>query len=131
MLNNLRNRLPDIEDAGAVAVDHVVKAASTAAQAAKDATVQLEEWAQEGVDCAKKRPLMWGAASLGFGALMGGLYALWRKAKPSGQIAHRTMPARSRVKQTLRAAAKSTGAAKLVAKKRGKRPGRARSSADA
>jgi hypothetical protein len=131
MLNNLRNRLPEIAGAGEVAVDRVVKAANTAAQSAKDVTVQLEEWAQEGVDCAKKRPLMWGAASLGFGALMGGLYALWRKAKPNGHAAVKTAPLRSRGKQTLRAAAKSTGAAELVPKKRGKKPGRARSSADA
>jgi hypothetical protein len=101
LMLNLRNRLPDVEEAGGAVVDHVMKAANTAAQSAKGATVQLEEWAKDSV---KTRPMIWGAASLGFGALMGGLYALWRKnAKPNGRISHRTMPVRSRAKQALRA----------------------------
>jgi len=116
MLNNLRNRLPDIEKTRGLAVDRVLKTANNAAQSAKDVSVQLEEWAKDGFESAKKRPLMWGAASLGFGALLGGLWALWRQStKP--QL--RTAPLRSRAKAALRAATKTNGAA-------GKKAGKAR-----
>ena len=89
MLNNLRNPLPAIENAGEMAADRVKKAANSAAQAAKDATSQLEDWAKDGYGSAreavKTKPFMWGAASLGFGALMGGLYALWRRGAAEGR----------------------------------------------
>jgi hypothetical protein len=130
MLNNLRTKLPALEDVGNVAVDRVVKAANTAAQSAKDATGQVEEWTKDGLDSMKSRPLMWGAASLGFGALMGGLFALWRKTKPAGRVARRTVSARSRVKQSLRAAAGSAVDA-VKPKKQAKRTKHARPSVDA
>jgi hypothetical protein len=97
MLNNLRTRLPDIDDAREVAVERVMKAANSAAQAAKDASEHLEDWACEGLDSVKSRPLMWAAVSLGFGVLIGGLFALW-KARPNGQAARRALPARARSK---------------------------------
>ncbi len=78
MLNNLRNPIPGIENAS----EAVKKTAMSAAQAAKDATGQLEDWAKDSYgsarDAVKTKPFMLGAASLGFGALMGGLYALWQ-----------------------------------------------------
>ncbi|HEX3486035.1 MAG TPA: hypothetical protein VHT51_13305 [Micropepsaceae bacterium] len=108
MLNSWRNKLPDIEDAGGAAMDSVAKAAAVAAQSAKDASIQLEEWAKDGFDSVKARPMIWGAASLGFGALMGGLFAVLRKSKPNGRAASpRTVAARSRSKQALRASVDS------------------------
>ena len=113
MFKSLRNRLPDIEETGTAAADRVVKAASTAAQSAKDVTVQL---AQEGIDCAKKRPLMWGAASLGIGAVMGGLWALLRQSTP---VSGPTPPLRSRAKTAKRAPAKAPAKTNGAAPKKG------------
>lgn len=113
MLNNLRNRLPDIEETGGAVVNRVVSAASSAAQTARGASGQLEGWAKDGLDTMKTRPLMWGTVSLGLGALMGGLFALWRKPK---RIAAKTMPARAHAKRTLRAAARPTIAEAAKAK---------------
>jgi hypothetical protein len=103
MLNNLRIRLPDIEEAREVTVEHVVKAANGAAQTAKEASEHLEDWARDGLDFVKSRPLMWAVISLGFGALIGGLFALWRPAKPNGPRARRAVPARARSKPKKRA----------------------------
>src|SRR5215510_5947336 len=47
-------------------------------RAARDAATQVGDWAQDGYDSVRARPVMWSAASLGLGALAGGLYALWR-----------------------------------------------------
>ncbi|HXJ01975.1 MAG TPA: hypothetical protein VNH44_12190 [Micropepsaceae bacterium] len=126
MLNIWRNKMPDIENAGSEAANRVMKAANNAAQSAKDASGHLEEWAQEGLESMKTRPLMWGAASLGFGALMGGLYALFQKAKPKRRVAARSVPARAHAKQTLRASAEPAGT-----KKRAKKTRRTPSAADA
>ena len=123
MLNNLRNPLPAIENAGEMAADHVKKAANSAAQAAKDATSQLEDWAKDGYGSAreavKTKPFMWGAVSLGFGALMGGLYTLWRRGAAKDRPARKTLPARSRAKQSL--ATKMNGTNGSTAKPKPKR----------
>ena len=131
MLNNLRTRLPDIEEAREAALDRVAKTAGIAAQTAKNASGHLEEWAKDGLDSVKSRPLMWSAASLGFGALIGGLFAVWRKAKPSGRVSRRTVPARSRSKQILLEARKTNVAAKPARKKRAPKAPRPPSSMDA
>src|SRR5579871_2498226 len=80
-------------------------------KAAQSAATQLEGWAKDGYDSVKARPAMWSAASLGIGALAGGLYALWRNKdriniraiydidalwNRNGKTNGRTMAARSR-----------------------------------
>jgi hypothetical protein len=132
MLNNLRNRLPDIEEIAGPTLNRVVNAANSAAQTAKEASGQLEGWAKDGLGSMKTRPLMWGTASLGLGALMGGLFALWRKPKRVRAKAVptrprvKTMPARARVKQALRAAGKANGAETVESKPRKKRARKAK-----
>jgi hypothetical protein len=120
MLKRLRNPLPRIENAGEMAVDRVKKAANSAGQAAKDATSQLEDWAKDGYgaarDAVKTKPFMWGAASLGFGALLGGLYALWQRGAAKGK----KLPVRARAKKSLRAMAETKGTPS-VAKRKSKR----------
>jgi hypothetical protein len=122
MLKKLRNPLPIIENAGEMAVDRVKKAANSAGQAAKDATSQLEDWAKDGYgaarDAVKTKPFMWGAASLGFGALLCGLYALWQRGAAEGK----KLPG-ARTCQTILAETKGTPS---VAKRKSKRTGRAR-----
>jgi hypothetical protein len=103
MLNNLRSSLPDIEEAGAAAVDRLAKAADIAMQTAKSASELLGEWVKDSADSVKSRPLMWGLISLGFGALIGGLFARWRTAKPNEPVARRAVPARARSKPKKRA----------------------------
>jgi len=123
MLNNLRNPLPAIENAGEMAK----KMANSAAQAAKDAKGQLEDWAKDGYgaaqDIVKTKPFMWGAASLGLGALMGGLYTLWRRGAAEGKPGRKTLPARTRAKQSL--TAKVNGTNGSAAKPKPKRTRRA------
>ena len=118
MLNNLRNPLPGIENAGEMAK----KAANSAAQAAKDATAQLEDWAKDGYgsarDAVKTKPFMWGAVSLGFGALMGGIYTLWRRGSGESRPSRKTVPARARAKHL---ATKMNGANGSAAKPKPKR----------
>ena len=129
MLNNLRNPVPGIENAGEMAK----KAANSAAQAAKDATSQLEAWAKDGYgsarDAVKTKPYMWGAVSLGFGALMGGLYTLWRRGPSESPPGRKTLPARARAKQSL--TTKMNGANGSAAKPKPKRSRRASPSANA
>lgn len=126
-MNMMRNPLPDIENAGEVAVDRVKKAANSAAQAAKDATGQVQGWAKDGYGSAreavKTKPYMWGAVSLGFGALMGGLYTLWRRGAGEGRRTRKTLPARARAKQSL--TTKMNGANGSAAKPKPKRTRRA------
>jgi hypothetical protein len=122
MLNNLRNPIPGIENAG----EMVKKAAIDAAQVAKDATNQIEDWAKDGYDSAmdavKTKPVMLGAASLGFGALIGGLYALWQRGATKTPSRRKTLPVRARAKQSLRATTGMNGNAAPKAKaKRSKR----------
>jgi hypothetical protein len=122
MLDNLRNPLPGLESAGDMVVDRIKKAADSAAQAAKNTTSQLEDWAKDGYgsarDVVKTRPLMLGAASLGFGALMGGLYALWQRGAAKSRTARKTLPVRARAKQSLRAMTQTNGARKRKPKTR-------------
>jgi len=130
MLNNLRNPIPGIENAS----EAVKKTAMSAAQAAKDATGQLEDWAKDSYgsarDAVKTKPFVLGAASLGFGALMGGLYALWQRGAAKTRSPRKSLPMRARAKQSLRAMTdtKSNGSA---AKRKPKRSKRAASSTDA
>jgi hypothetical protein len=118
-------------------------------KAARDAAAQLEGWAKDGYDSVKARPAMWGAASLGIGALAGGLYALWRNKDKininlygadalwnwNGKANGRTMAARTRTKQARRAKLKMNGAADAETSrqpaKRTKRTRRARPAAHA
>jgi hypothetical protein len=142
MRAHFRKTLPDKND--------VTKAAQNAAQSARGAAAQLEEWAKGGYDSAKASPAaMWGAASLGIGAIAGGLYALWRNKdrinitsiygmdalwRRNGKMNGRTMAARSRTKAR-RAKLKMAGAAIEVSArqpaKRAKRARRARPAAHA
>jgi len=115
MFNHLRNRLPEAGQVGEVAADRMMKAADSTAKSAKEFAGHLEEWTKEGVGSVKTHPITWGAASLGIGALMGGIYALWRQtAKPDGQASHRTMAARARPKAARHSA---TSAPKKKARK--------------
>jgi hypothetical protein len=113
MLDNLRNPLPGLEKTGDLAMDRIKKAANGAAQVAKDATCQMEDWAKAGYgsarDAATTKPVMWGAVSLGFGAVMGGLYALWQRGAPKTRPARKTLPARARAKQSLRGMTQANG----------------------
>lgn len=142
MRAHFRKTLPDKND--------VMKAAQNAAQSARGAAAQLEEWAKGRYGSGKASPAaMWGAASLGIGALAGGLYALWRNKDKinitsiygmdafwprSGKMNARTMAARARTKAR-RAKLKMNGAAIEVSSrqpaKRAKRTRRARPSAQA
>ena len=96
-------------------------------KAANNAAAQLEVWAKDGYDSMKGSPAIWGAASLGIGALAGGLYALWRNkdrlseiydfevlwhrnGKANGRKSARTLAARSRTKSR-RTKMKMNGAA--------------------
>lgn len=107
MLNNLRNPLPGIEKKSDLAAERIKKAADSAAEVAKNATSQVEDWAKAGYgtarDAATTKPVLWGAVSLGFGALMGGLYALWERNAAKTPLARKTLPVRRRAKQSLRA----------------------------
>jgi hypothetical protein len=80
---NWRNTLSDVEDAGEFAKNQMLSAANSAAKSAKGVSSQIESWATDGYeairDAAKRGDAaFWGAISVGMGALMGGLYALWR-----------------------------------------------------
>lgn len=97
---NWRNTLSDVEDAGEYAMDQLLSAANSAARSARDVSGQIESWATDGYEAirgaAKKNdPAFWGAISVGMGALMGGLFALWRS---SGQKPRRR---RSRSPRTM------------------------------
>ena len=132
MFDNLRNPLAGLESTGDMVVDRIKKAADSAAQAAKNTTTQLEDWAKDGYgsarDVVKTKPLMLGAASLGFGALMGGLYALWQRGAAKSRTARKTLPVRARAKQSLRA---MTNGARPATKRKSKRARRALPSANA
>jgi hypothetical protein len=119
MLNKFRRGMRDIEDARGVALNRVMSAANAAAQSAKEASDELEAWTKDGLDSMKARPVMWGAAaSLGMGALVGGLFTLWRKPKRA-QV--KTMAARSRAKQALRTASKTSAGRAKTSSKRAKK----------
>ncbi len=98
MLYNLRNRLPDVDDAREIAVDRAMKAANSAAELAREVSDRLEDWAADGLDSVRSRPLMWTAASLGLGILVGGLFAVWQNAGRRNGQTRRTVAARSSAK---------------------------------
>ena len=114
-------------------------------KAARDAAAQVEEWAKDGYDSVRARPALWSAASLGIGALAGGLYALWRNKDKiesisfdtlwyrNGKANGRTLAARSRAKVARRAKLKMNGASAEASRmvKRAKRRRRARLAARA
>ena len=112
MFGNLRNKVPSIDEAAEVARDGVMRAASQTATSAREMSEQLEDWAKDGYEAVRARPLLWGAASLGVGALMGGLYALWqREAKRGSRPNGTTLAARARSKRTVRMESEPTGRA--------------------
>ena len=109
MFGNLRNKMPSFEEAADVAKDSVMRAANRTAMSAREMGGQIEEWAQDGYDAVRERPILWGAASLGVGALMGGLYALWqRETKRGTRTNGKIVAARSR-KRSVRAASTLNG----------------------
>jgi hypothetical protein len=112
MLNNLHKELPEVEEAGGAALNRAMSAA------------------KDGFESVRTRPFIWSTASLGLGALMGGLYALWSRPK---RAAAKTMPARARPKQTRRANAKTkpNGIGSNAPKKRARKASRPRSSESA
>ena len=107
MLNSWRIKASDLEGARDAASDHITKAAVIAAQAARETSGYLEEWAKDGLESVRERPLAWSAASLGVGMLIGGLVALWAGIESKGRSQPRTIPARARSKKLLRAPGKS------------------------
>lgn len=112
MFGNLRSKVPSIEEAAEGARDSVVRAANQTAASAREMSEELEDWAKDGYDAVRARPLLWSAASLGVGALVGGLYALWqREAKREPRPNGKTMAARARNKRTMRVEAESNGRA--------------------
>jgi hypothetical protein len=125
MLKVLHDRSPQIDDGATAIADGLAKTASTAIQSAKAASEQLDGWAHDGLDSIRTRPIMWGAASFGIGALMGGCIALWRRFK-SSRI-QRTVTARSRAQKLLRS---KTNSGTSVPKKRVKKIAHPRSSAN-
>ena len=92
-----RSTLPAVEDAGEYAMDQLVSAANSAAKSARDVSSQIESWATDGYKsirhAAKSEPAFWGVMTVGIGAMIGGLYALWRSSgkKPGRSRKARTM----------------------------------------
>ena len=126
MLNLLHDASPQIDDAATAIADRLAKTAAMAIQSAKAASEQLDGWAHDGLDSVRTRPILWGAASFGVGALMGGCIALWRRFRSNR--AEPTMAVRTRAQKSLRSKAHS-GA--TTAKKRGRKIANPRSAANA
>jgi len=107
-------------------------------RAARDAATQVGDWAQDGYDSVRARPVIWSAASLGLGAIAGGLYALWRNKDKiesisfdtlwyrNGKASGRTLAARSRARHARRAKLKMNGASEEPSRKPAKRAKRTR-----
>jgi hypothetical protein len=129
----LRNPFSGIEKFGGMATDRIKKAADGAAEAAKNTTGHMEAWAKAGYDSAhdamRTKPFVLGAASLGFGAIMGGLYSLWQRGAAKARPARKAMPVRARAQQSLRAKTPSNGTGS-AAKRKAKRTPRAPHSLD-
>jgi len=119
--------LHNLEKAGDMTMDRIKKAANNTVQAAKNTT----DWAKAGYgsarDAVTAKPLVLGAASLGFGALMGGLYALWQRGAAKARPARKTLPVRAPAKQSLRKMTNGTGSG---GKRKAKRTARAPRSMD-
>jgi hypothetical protein len=116
MFGNLRNKMPSIDEAAEVARDSVIWAANQTAASAREMgeqlSEQLEDWAKDGYEAVRERPILWGAASLGVGAVIGGLYALWqREAKRDIRPNGMAMAARSRSKRIMRMESETKGRA--------------------
>jgi hypothetical protein len=132
---NLRNTTPATEQAKDAAIERASKAADKAAKSAKEISGQLERWAKDGYGSAreamKSGQFKWGAASLGFGALVGGLFALWqRNAKAQRRPTRNTMAVRARAKQSMRAAPETNGGEVPAVRKTAKRTRRSRQAAN-
>ena len=82
---NWRSTLPDLEDAGDFARDQL----RSVSKSAKEVSSQLESWANDGYgavrDAARSDAAFWGAITVGMGACIGGMYALWTTATKSPQ----------------------------------------------
>jgi hypothetical protein len=85
-------------------------------------------------DTVTSKPFIWGAASLGFGALAGGLITMWRRGGMDGQInlnfARKIMPARTNSKKSMRATTAIDATASLAPKRKARKSKRSRSSAN-
>jgi hypothetical protein len=132
---NLRNTAPAVDGAREAAKERATKVVNSAAQSAKDISSQVEQWAKDGYGSAreamKTEPFKWGALSLGFGALVGGLFTLWRRnTKTEQRPARNTMAVRARSKQSLRGAADVDAPEVAPVRKKAKRTRRARQSAN-
>jgi len=119
--------LGNLEKTSDMAIDRMKKAANNTVQAAKNTS----DWAKAGYgsarDAVTAKPLVLGAASLGFGALMGGLYALWQRSAAKVRPARKTLPVRARAKQSLRTMTNGNGSG---GKRKAKRTARAPRSMD-
>jgi hypothetical protein len=132
---NLRNTVATVEEAREAAMEHASKVANSAAKSAKEISSQAEQWAKDGYGSAREAmktgPFKWGAVSLGFGAVMGGLFALWRRtAKTPRRPARNTMAVRARSKQSLRGAADANALEVPAVRKKAKRARKTRQSAN-
>ena len=106
---NWRKTLPAVEDAGEYAMDQLMSAANSAAKSARGVSNQIGDWASDGYESirsvAKKEPeAFWGAVTVGMGALIGGLFALWSSSgrKPRRPRVRRTMAVRSAIGRSAR-----------------------------
>jgi len=86
-------------------------------------------------DTVTSKPFVWSAASLGFGALAGGLITLWRRGAMNGHMnfsfARKIMPARAHSKKSMRTTTVMNGTGSLTPKRKAKKSKRPRSSANA
>ena len=125
---NWRKTLPAVEDAGEYAMDQLLSAANSAAKSAREVSNQIEDWASDGYEsirsAARKEPeAFWGAVTVGMGALIGGLFALWRSSgrKPQRRRTARTMAVRSAVTRSSRSMNAGTGKTQRKRARRGRR----------
>jgi len=114
--------LGNLEKTSDMAVDRMKKAANNTVKAAKNTS----DWAKAGYgsarDAVTAKPLVLGAASLGLGALMGGLYALWQRGAAKVRPARKTLPVRARAKQSLRTMNGTGSGGKRKAKRTARAP---------
>ena len=124
---NWRNTLPAVENAGEYAMDQLLNVVDSAGRSARDMSSQIESWASDGFetirDAAKSEPAFWGAVTIGMGALIGGILALWRSSgrKPQRGRAARTVAVSTAAGRSKR----STGAGMSAMPKRRRRRRRA------
>ena len=108
---NIRNRLPTRQEG---TMDRVVSSAR---------------------DTVSSKPFIWGAASLGFGALAGGLLTLWRRGAMDGRVnfdfARKIMPARAQSKKSMRAMPQIDATATVGPKRKTRKSKRSRPAGNA